>query len=152
MKQLNMTPSFHINHIYYYGQALKNDILGSKRAEKMLPIKSALVQGHKCSIHADAPMYPEAPLSLLQTAVTRKTTSGIVISGPEKITVMEGLKALTINSGYIMNMDDKVGSLEIGKYADLIILDKSPLKVSPDTLRDIKILKTIVNGVGTWEP
>ncbi len=150
MKQLNMTPSFHINHIYYYGQALKNDILGSKRAEKMLPIKSALTQGHKCSLHADAPMYPEDPFSLLQTAVTRKTKTGIVIGGAEKITVMEGLKALTINSAWQLHMEKKIGSIKPGKYADLIILDKNPLKVPPETLKNIKILKTIVNGVGAY--
>lgn len=147
MKKLNMTPSFHINHIYYYGQALKNDILGKKRAKKMLPIKNAIKKGLRCSLHADAPMYPEDPLSLLQTAVTRKTKSGMMIGADEKITVLEGLKSLTINAAWQLHMEKKIGSIEPGKYADLIILDKNPLTVSPETLRNIKVIKTIINGV-----
>lgn len=147
MKRLNMTPSFHINHIYYYGLALKNDILGDKRAEKMLPIKTAVEQGLHGTLHADAPMYPEDPLSLLQTAVTRKTKSGIIIGAAEKISVLEGLKALTINAAWQLHMEKKIGSIAPGKYADLIILDKNPLKVSPEALKDIKVVQTIVNGV-----
>lgn len=147
IKQLNMTPSFHINHIYYYGQALREDILGYERAEKMLPVKSALKQNLHVSLHADAPMYPENPLHLLQTAVTRKTKSGLIIGAHEKITVLDGLKALTINPAWQLHMEEKLGSIEPGKYVDLIILDKNPLKVSVDKLKDIRIIKTIINGV-----
>ncbi|MBI9077651.1 MAG: amidohydrolase [Desulfatibacillum sp.] len=152
MKQMNMTPSFHINHLYYYGEALQNDIIGEARAEKMLPVKSAIQAGMHCSLHADAPMYPEDPLSLLQTAVTRKTkASGEVIGASEKISVMDGLKALTIDSAWQLHMEKKIGSIEPGKYADLVILDTNPLKADPENLRDIKVLKTIVNGVKTWK-
>ena len=147
MKRLNMTASFHINHIYYYGSALKNDILGDKRAEKMLPIKTAKEQGLHGTLHADAPMYPEDPFSLLQTAVTRKTKSGIIMGAAEKISVLEGLKALTINAAWQLHMEKKIGSIAPGKYADLIILDKNPLKVSPETLKDIKVVNTMINGV-----
>ncbi len=94
----------------------------------------------------------EKNFSLLQTAITRKTKSGIVIGGSEKITVMEGLKALTINSAWQLHMEKKIGSIEPAKYADLIILDKNPLKVSPDTLRNIKIVKTIINGAEILKP
>ncbi|ACL03094.1 Amidohydrolase 3 [Desulfatibacillum aliphaticivorans] len=150
MKQLNMAPSFHVNHIYYYGEALRDDILGEARAEKMLPVHSAMAEGLTCSLHADAPMYPEDPLSLLQTAVTRKTKSGQVIGAGERITVMEGLKALTIDSAWQLHMEKKIGSIEPGKYADFVILDANPLKVDPANLRDIQVLTTIVNGVTTW--
>lgn len=99
------------------------------------------------TLHADAPMYPEDPFSLLQTAVTRKTKSGITIGAAEKISVLEGLKALTINAAWQLHMEKKIGSIAPGKYADLIILDKNPLTVSPETLKEIKVVKTIVNGV-----
>jgi predicted amidohydrolase YtcJ len=150
MKKLNITPSFHINHIYYYGSALKYDILGRNRAEKMLPLNSANKSGLMFSLHADAPMYPEEPLSLLQTAVTRMTREGEIIGLHEAITVIDGLKALTRFSAWQLNMEDKIGSIEPGKYADLIILDKNPLKASPESLRDIKVLKTFVNGSEVW--
>jgi len=63
---------------------------------------------------------------------------------------MDGLKALTIYAAWQLNMDKKIGSIEPGKYADLIILDKNPLKVAPDSLRDIRVMKTFVNGTEVW--
>ena len=98
MKQLSMTPSFHINHLYYYGKALKYDILGAKRADTMLPANSSRENGLYISLHADEPMFPEKPLSLLQTAVTRQTRQGETIGAGEALSVMEGLKAFTINA------------------------------------------------------
>lgn len=151
VKKLGMTPSFHINHIYYYGNALKNDILGKERAETMLPLNSALKNGLQISLHADAPMYPEVPLSLLQTAVTRQTRQGEIIGASEAIPVMEGLKALTIYPAWQLHMDKKIGSIEPGKYADLIVLDKNPLKVATESLRDIRVLSTFVNGKEVWK-
>ncbi len=146
IKDLNMTASFHINHLYYYGQDLRDDIIGNERAQQMLPIASMKAHGLYFSLHADAPMYEEDPLSLLQTAVNRKTRAGDVIGEHEKISVLDGLKALTIYSAWQLHMDDKIGSLAVGKYADFVILDKNPLKVPTDSLRSIRVLKTIVNG------
>jgi hypothetical protein len=151
MKQLGMTPSFHVNHLYYYGRALKNDILGAKRAETMLPANSSRENGLYISLHADAPMFPEKPLSLLQTAVTRQTREGEIIGVGEALPVMEGLKALTINAAWQLNMEKKIGSIEPGKYADLIILDNNPLKAAPQSLRDIQVLNTFINGKEVWK-
>ena len=151
MKKSNMTISYHINHLYYYGLALKNDILGDERAEKMLPVNSTNKSGVRFSLHADAPMYEEDPLSLLQTAVTRKTREGTTIGSNEKISVMDGLKSLTIYSAWQLHMEKKIGSIEPGKYADLVILDKNPLYVSHEKLRDIKVVETIINGEVVWK-
>jgi hypothetical protein len=95
-------------------------------------------------------MYPEEPLSLLQTAVTRKTREGEIIGPHEAVSVMEGLKALTIYPAWQLKMEKKLGSIEPGKYADLIILDRNPLKANPDSLRDIRVLNTYVNGNEVW--
>ena len=151
MKQLSMTPSFHINHLYYYGKALKYDILGAKRADTMLPANSSRENGLYISLHADEPMFPEKPLSLLQTAVTRQTRQGETIGAGEALSVMEGLKALTINAAWQLNMETKIGSIEPGKYADLVILDKNPLKAAPQSLGDIQVLNTFVSGREVWK-
>lgn len=149
-KRLGITPSFHINHLYYYGKALRDDILGAKRTSKMLPVGSTGKAGLYYSLHADAPMYPEEPLSLLQTAVTRKTREGEIIGPQEAISVPDGLKALTTYAAWQINMEKKIGSIEPGKYADLIILDRNPLKANPDSLRKIRVLNTFVNGNEVW--
>ncbi len=150
MKRLGMTPSFHVNHLYYYGKALRDDILGARRTARMLPVNSSRIEGLHYSLHADDPMYPEEPLSLLQTAVTRKTREGEIIGPHEAVSVMEGLKALTIYPAWQLKMEKKLGSIEPGKYADLIILDRNPLKANPDSLRDIRVLNTYVNGNEVW--
>ncbi len=146
-KALGVTPSYHINHLYYYGEALQADIIGPQRAGKMLPVKSTQKAGLMFSLHADQPMYPEDPLSLMATAVTRKTRNGMRLGPGEAISVKEALKSMTLYAAWQVGMEDKLGSIEPGKYADFVILDQNPLNVAPDSLRDIAVLGTFVNGV-----
>jgi predicted amidohydrolase YtcJ len=146
MKTLNISPSFHINHLYYYGKALKNDIIGEKRADKILPVGYAQTKNIIYSIHADQPMFESKPFRLIQTAVERQTKEGDTLGFNQKITVLNGIKAMTINAAWQINMEDKIGSLKKGKYADFVILDKNPLKIPINKLQDIQIVKTFVNG------
>ena len=62
------------------------------------------------------------------------------------ITPMEALKAQTINVAYQYGEQGSKGSLEPGKLADLVILDKDPLKVEPMAIKDIKVVETIKDG------
>ncbi|HIN39280.1 MAG TPA: hypothetical protein EYM84_03305, partial [Flavobacteriales bacterium] len=146
MAELNIHPSFHINHLYYYGEALASKIIGEERAHQMLPIKMADEHSLIYSIHADQPMFPSEPLSLLHSAVNRKTKEGKVMGGHNAISVEQGLKALTINAAWQLKMENKIGSIKKGKYADLVILDQNPMSVPIAELRNIKIMQTIVNG------
>ena len=68
------------------------------------------------------------------------------MGGHNAISVEQGLKALTINAAWQLKMEDKLGSIKIGKYADLVILDQNPMSVPTAELRNIKIMQTIVNG------
>ena len=67
------------------------------------------------------------------------------------VSVLEAIKAVTINAAYQYGEEEIRGSLKTGKKADLIIVDKNPLKVAKDELRNIKILKTIKDGKVIWE-
>lgn len=146
MKNLNLTPSFHMNHLYYYGDALKSSLLGEERTEKILPVASAKNGGLKFSFHADQPMFESNPFKLIQTAIERKTSSGNNIGGFEKIDLMDALKAMTIDAAWQIHMENKIGSLEKGKYADFIILNKNPFETQIKNLSSIKCLKTFING------
>ncbi|MCR9144055.1 MAG: amidohydrolase [bacterium] len=150
MRALGMSPSFHINHLYYYGEALRDSIIGARRAEIMLPVESVRKSGSPYSLHADLPMYPEVPLSLLATAVNRKTRNGAIIGADEALNVRAGLAALTTHPAYQLHMDTKIGSIETGKYADLVILDQNPLTVAPEKLRDVAVQATYVHGRRIW--
>ena len=91
-------------------------------------------------------MFPGKPLSLLQTAVSRKTKEGDVLGEQYSLSVYEALEALTVNAAWQIKMDKKIGSIKEGKYADLIILDTNPLESNTEDLKNIKVLKTFVNG------
>ena len=97
-------------------------------------------------MHSDAPMFPSEPLSLIQTAVTRQTTAADTIGQRHAISVIDGLKAMTINAAWQIKMEDKLGSIKVGKYADFVVLDRNPLATPAAELRDIKVLRTIVAG------
>ncbi len=146
LKELNMLPNFHINHLLYYGEALKNDLLGKERTEQILAIKSAKEAGLKFAMHADQPMFESKPFRLIQTAVERKTSVGNIIGAEQRITLLDAIKAMTIDAAYLINMDNKIGSLSEGKYADFIIVDQNPFKTRIEQLENIKVLKTFVNG------
>jgi predicted amidohydrolase YtcJ len=85
-------------------------------------------------------------MRVVWTAVNRTSRSGQIIGEEERLTPYEALQAITIWSAYQHFEENEKGSLEIGKLADLVILDKNPLKVAPDTIKDILVLETIKEG------
>jgi predicted amidohydrolase YtcJ len=144
--ELQLSLSFHINHLYYYGDALAHDIIGMKRAEKMLPVASALAQRIPVTLHADLPMYPDEPFSLIATAVARQTRQGYPLAASEAISVTDALYALTLNAAKQLGMEDTLGSIEVGKLADFTIVNVDPLAVPETQLRGIRVLQTIIQG------
>lgn len=151
MKKLGISPNFHINHLLYYGQALRDEIIGEERAQKILPVKAAADAGLKYAMHADQPMFISDPISLISTAVMRTTEQGDTLGIDQAISIQQALEGMTLNAAWQLKMEDKIGSIKEGKYADLVVLDQNPLIVSKEKLRDIKILRTIVNGNTVFE-
>lgn len=144
--RLGLTPSWHVNYIYYYGDALRDEIIGPQRAEISFPVGAAMRRGLRGSLHNDSPMYPAEPLRLMRSAVTRKTRSGEVIGEDQVIGVDAAIRAMTIDAAWQLFMDDVVGSLEVGKLADLVILSENPREVDPDRLDQIRIIATYREG------
>lgn len=146
MAELGVYPSIHINHLWYYGDALRDEIIGTERAEKILPVQQTINRNLKPTLHADQPMFESNPLSLIHTAVNRKTRNRNPLGVENRISVLDALKTMTINGAFQIKMEDKIGSLKVGKYADFVILDKNPLTVPTETIKNIQVLETIVNG------
>lgn len=150
VKELGVIPSFFIAHTYYWGDVhIKN--FGIDRASKISPAGSARNENILFTFHQDSPVIEPNMFETIWCAVNRKTSSGKSLGEDEKIEVIDAIKAVTINSAYQYFEEDKKGSIKKGKIADLIIVDKNPLKVDKQELRNIKILQTIKNGNVIWK-
>lgn len=144
--RLGLMPSWHINYIYYYGEALRDEIIGPERAEIFMPMAAAYHAGLRSSLHNDSPMFPSDPLMLMQTAVTRKTRNGDKIGEDQAISINEAIKAVTIDAAYQLFLDNRVGSLEVGKLADLVVLSENPQEIDPNRLHKIQVIETYREG------
>jgi len=151
-----------IGHVYYWGAAFGTDvkettgqpahpsILGA-RAQRIDPAKSLLQSNPRIrfSFNSDSPVSPVAPLLYISTAVTREEQGGSVLGKQQQITVDQAIRAVTLDAAYQLFLDEKIGSLEVGKYADLVILDGNPHSpgMAPADIRKIKVLATYVAGI-----
>jgi predicted amidohydrolase YtcJ len=98
------------------------------------------------AIHSDAPITPLGPLFTAWCAVNRQTASGRVLGESERIGVDAALHAITLGAAYTLHMDHLVGSIEVGKYADFCVLADDPSAAAPQSLKDLKVLGTVIGG------
>lgn len=144
-KKYKMVPSFFTNHAYFWGDVhVKN--LGAKRANFLSPIATADNMGLKYTNHSDDTVTPVDPLFGIWSAVNRTSRSGQVIGKDERASPYQALKAITAHAAYEYFEEDSKGSLEVGKLADLVILDNNPLTIKADSIRDIEVVSTIKEG------
>ena len=146
MATLDVTATFQATHNYYFGDLHIADTFGPERAARLNPLNSMLKAGVTSTIHHDAPVHPVDQLLIIWAAVNRVTLSGVTIGPKERVSVMDALKASTINAAYQYFEEDTKGSIEVGKLADFVILDADPTAVDPMEIKDIKVLKTIKTG------
>jgi hypothetical protein len=93
------------------------------------------------------------PLHMIEMAVTRKTWKEpeYVLAPKETISVESAIRALTYEAAWQLFSEHEIGSLETGKLADLVILENDPRNVDPDTIKDIKVLETWVDGKQVYQ-
>lgn len=145
MAKIRMIPSIFIGHTYYWGDIhLKN--LGSDRGANISPVRSALERGLVYNFHQDTPVTKPDMLHSVWCAVNRITRKGQLIGQHQCVDVYDALKGVTINAAYAYHEENIKGTLEVGKLADMIILDANPLKVNKLHIKDIKVLETIKEG------
>ena len=98
------------------------------------------------SNHTDYIVTPLDPLFTMWTATNRISRTGVVIGPGERISPLSALAAITLNSAYQHFEEQTKGSLEVGKLADLVILDRSPVAGDVAKLRDVRVVQTIKQG------
>ena len=151
MKALGILPTFFLDHIWFWGDYYYESILGPERAERISPAGSAVKKGIPFTLHQDPPVKMPYPLLAIHNAVNRRTQKGRVLGEGQKISVMEAIRGVTINGAYQYFEENQKGSLEPGKYADLVILDRNPLRVSTAQIKNIQVLEPIKQGETRWK-
>jgi predicted amidohydrolase YtcJ len=143
--EYDILASFFTNHTFFWGDVHVENT-GKERAYFMSPARSARDRGIRFSNHSDFAVTPLDPMFILWTAVNRISRSGQVIGPGERIAPHDGLRALTIDAAYQYGEEDRKGSIETGKLADLTILDGNPTTVDVAAIKDIKVSETIKEG------
>ncbi len=146
MKALGIFPSFFAMHTYYWGDLHRETTLGEERAWRISPAQSALRRGMAFSQHHDAPVALPSAMAVLSAAVNRTSRSGEVIGPEQRISAYDALRAITSWAAYQGFQESSKGTLEEGKLADLVILDRNPLNVEPQNLRTLRVMETIKQG------
>ena len=154
--RLNVTADLGINWgvLDPYMTGVVVERIGKERTDRYLGAKELMDAGARVSFSSDwaASSYfsNHEPLVAIQMAVTRqgigKPDMKPLGGDKAKVTLEQALRAHTLNVAYTMGMDDQIGSLEVGKLADLIVLDKNLFEVSADEIHKVKVMYTIMNG------
>ena len=149
-KELDVIASLFPLHTFYWGDWHK-EIIGVELGNKISPTRTALNKGLRLTIHTDAPVALPNLMRMVWITVERKSRSGQVIGAGEKLTPYEALKGITEWSAYQHFEEDSKGTIEEGKLADLVILDKNPLKVPEEDIKDIVVVETIKEGSSVYK-
>ncbi|WP_200976567.1 amidohydrolase [Echinicola sp. 20G] len=148
-KKLNVLASLFPLHTFYWGDWHK-ELIGDSLGNKISPTRTALNLGLPLTIHTDAPVALPNLMRVVWTASSRTSRSGDIIGEEERLTPYEALKAITDWSAYQHFEENSKGTLEAGKLADMVVLDKNPLKVQVDEIKDIQVLETIKEGMSVY--
>jgi predicted amidohydrolase YtcJ len=117
-----------------------------ERSDELYAYASWRRAGIRVAGSSDAPVITADPLVGIRDAVLRRTGSGRVLGPGERLAVRDALALYTTEAAFAMHRERDIGSLEPGKLADFVVLDRSPLDAEPERITDIRVLATVVGG------
>ena len=151
-QRLGVTVSFYIEHVAYYGDTLREQIVGEARAQRFMPMQSALDVGHRVSLHTDTPSSPLGVVHAMQTAVLRQTASGETLGEQQRISVNNAINAVTIDAAWQIFEEHQRGSIEVGKVADFTVLSANLLTTPPAQWHEVQVVNTYLAGEQVTHP
>jgi predicted amidohydrolase YtcJ len=148
IKALDLVIAPH-SYLYEHGDKMVN--FGSSRWDWMLPNRSLIDQGTVVAGNSDYPISAAVPLWRIHDMVNRTTAEGKVYGPKQCCTVDQAIRAFTLGSAYAEFAEERKGSIEAGKLADFVVLDRDPQKVDPKAIKDIAVLRTVIGGETVFE-
>ena len=146
MKELGVVVSANPYYVTALSDLYSRKGVGYERSQEMVRLGDAIKEGIKVALHSDMPMAPASPLMLMHSAVNRDNFAGKVAGPNQRISKIEALRAVTINAAYVLRLEKMYGSIEIGKYANFTVLNRNPLIINSNEIKNIKILGTVSKG------
>ena len=146
MKAVGAVPSFLTTGLIPGGETVVK-LWGADRAASAMAAATMARNGIPYTFSHDAPVSPQPwVLALVDAGVNRRTPSGLVIGPAERVSPYQALRAVTAHAAWQIKEERSKGTLEVGKLADLVILERNPLSVDPATIKDIAVQETIKEG------
>ena len=121
-------------------------VLDADRAHRLQPYRELIAAGVRFALSSDAPVASHRPMDTIASAVLRTTVSSAVIGGDQALTIDEAIRACTIDGAASYFADDRLGTLEVGKLADIAVLDRDLFATAPADIGDVAVDMTIVGG------
>jgi predicted amidohydrolase YtcJ len=143
MKDLGVIVVLQPNFVHTLGEHMRK-AMQDDQLQHYMPFKSLLAAGVPVALSADG--HPQNPLYGIMNSVVRRTDQGNPLGEAEAVTVMDALRAYTRTSAYSLFEEERRGSIEPGKLADLIVLDRDILTVRPEEIKDLQVLLTVKDG------
>lgn len=140
-------PSF----LYYLGDSYHENV-GDERSKWLKPLRAWIDNGIPVASGTDSPVTPYLPFPSMWASIARRTeVQGIQMGTEQRISREEAIRLYTINGAYQTFEEDRKGSIEAGKLADMIVIDRDILTCPEDDIRDTKVLYTILGGKTVYE-
>jgi predicted amidohydrolase YtcJ len=149
IKAAGVVPTPFYTYAHYHGNKWVD--YGEEKMESMFAHRSFLDAGIPVAPASDYTPGPYEPMMAIQSMVTRKDLRGRVWGPSQRINVTEAMRICTMHGAYASFEENIKGSLTPGKLADFVILEKDPHEVDPNSIKDIKIVQTVMGGRTTYE-
>ncbi len=146
VEELGVVVNTQTPFLYFLGDSYI-EALGPERCRRCMPVNTMLGRGIAVGISHDATVTPPLPPIGLYASVARRTIMGVGLGVEEAVTPYQALQMYTTHAARHCFMEDRIGSLEPGKYADIAVWYRNPLTVEVEQLKDLRVDMTMVGGV-----
>lgn len=146
MQSLGIIADLQVNSIYHISDDAEEHYRVNPERPDLGPRPVATYRDAGIPVILSSDQAPVGPLFTIFEAVNRVRKSGKVFRPEERLTLEEAIRAVTIKSAWAFFQDNVKGSLEAGKYADLVVLGQNILTIDPLEIMNIPVLMTMTNG------